>query len=190
MIQTLLKVFACSLCILSTQLPIGAQPSSTDSGQSVHAKKLPARNISEWNISKKKLAASGYDVVAYFPEGGSTPRKGKKKIHSTYRGVVYRFSSEEHKAIFEKNPYRYEPAYGGWCAWAMSKGSKTEINPKTFIVKNDRLFLFYNGLFGNTKTDWKKGDHLSLMTLADMEWNSISKENPPEPASVKKPESP
>ncbi len=60
----------------------------------------------------------------------------------------------------------------------MTSGDKTEIDPKNFIVKNDRLYLFYNGFFGNTKKDWEKGDHDALSSEADRAWKGISGESP------------
>jgi beta-xylosidase len=60
----------------------------------------------------------------------------------------------------------------------MSDGEKTEIDPKTFIVKDDRLYLFYNGIWGNTKKDWLKGDHDQLADDADKNWKDISGESP------------
>ncbi len=149
---------------------------STQAVSSVAAE--PIRNIEEWDISKSNLAIDGYDPVAYFPEGGSKAKKGKKSISTTYEGVTYRFATEENRDVFLANPAKFEPAYGGWCAWAMSKGSKTEIDPKSFIVKDDRLYLFYKGIFGNTKKDWLDGDHGQLESSADDEWKAISGESP------------
>ncbi len=169
-----LGFYATSLALLVSTISIATtQPSQTPT------KTEPIRNIAEWDLSKKSLAIDGYDPVAYFPEAGVKPTKGKKSITLDYKGVTYRFASEDNKATFVTNPQKFEPAYGGWCAWAMSKGSKTEINPKYFIVKDDRLFLFYKGVFGNTKEDWQKGDHAELSTTADSEWLSISGESPP-----------
>jgi YHS domain-containing protein len=158
-----------------------AQDTKPEQSTAVQANEEPIRTIKEWNISKKKLAASGYDVVAYFPEGGAKPTKGKKKITTTYKGVVYRFASKENLELFLAEPAQYEPAFGGWCAWAMTTGSKTEINPKTFIIRDGRLFLFYNGLFGNTKTDWENGNQESLEQSANAEWETISNEKPVKP---------
>jgi len=180
-------------CILGTlwvPAALNAQSLQANSAQPAKTETPPVRNTKEWNLSKKEIAAKGYDVVAYFPEGGSAAMKGSKKIQATFKGVVYRFSSESNKASFLKNPLRYEPAYGGWCAWAMSKGSKTDINPKTFIVKNNRLYLFYNALFGNTKTDWLEGDHDDLVEDADTQWKTFTNESPPEPSSISMPDSP
>ncbi len=140
----------------------------------------PVRAIEHYDLNKKKdnLAIDGYDPVAYFKEGGGEATKGKKSIRATYKQVTYYFANEMNKKRFEENHAKYEPAYGGWCAWAMTTGEKTEINPKTFIVKNDRLYLFYNGFFGNTKKDWEKGDHDSLSDKSDAQWNTISGESP------------
>ena len=165
---TLLSITAAASIFQPASLPPTTQNADSE----------PVRNIAEWDLSKKSLAINGYDPVAYFPEAGSKPTKGSKKITLEYKGAVYRFANETNKATFITNPAKYEPAYGGWCAWAMAKGSKTEINPKTFIIKDDRLFLFYNALFGNTKEDWKKGSHATLASSADAEWLKISGESP------------
>ena len=156
-----------------------AQSSQDRSGQAVQqAEKERIRNIAKWDLPKRtKLAIGGYDPVAYFPEGGGKAKKGSKSIEHTYKGVTYRFSSREHLELFKKAPDRYEPAHGGWCSWAMASGGTTEANPKSFIVKDDRLFLFYDGLFGNTRKDWLKGNHNELADQADREWKELSRED-------------
>ena len=136
------------------------------------------RSTNEWDLGKKNLAIEGYDPVAYFPEGGGKATKGDKKITLEHEGALYRFASTENRDRFAANPAKYEPAYGGWCAWAMLDGDKTEIDPKTFIVKDGRLFLFYNGFFGNTKKDWLKGDHDEQAARSDTEWKKLSGESP------------
>lgn len=79
-----------------------------------------SRATAAWNLAgTSHLALSGYDPVAYFPEGGGKPAKGAQSISLVHGGVLYRFATEANKAAFESNPARYEPAYGGWCAWAM-----------------------------------------------------------------------
>lgn len=138
----------------------------------------PVRNTAEWNLPKKgeKLAIKGYDPVAYFPEGGEKALKGDKKIVTDYKGVVYRFASTGHRDLFLANPARYEPTYGGWCAWAMLDGDKVEPDPKSFIVKDDRLFLFYDGLLADTRAKWLKTNHDASAESADGAWLKISGE--------------
>lgn len=165
---------------------VAAQAGQAQSGQAVQqAEQERVRNIAEWNLPRRtKLAIGGYDPVAYFPEGGGKAKKGSKKIEHTYKGVTYRFSSQANRELFKKAPERYEPAHGGWCSWAMADGDKTEPNPKSFIVEDDRLFLFYDGLFGDTRKDWLKGDHDQLAEQADREWKKRSRE---EKRQIKKP---
>ncbi len=130
------------------------------------------RGIGKYDLGKKDLAIAGYDPVAYFPEGGAKATKGSKKQTLTFRGATYRFASKENLERFRSNPSRYEPAYGGWCAYAMSQEDYTEINPKTFLIQDGRLLLFYNGLFGNTYKSWNEEGPRKLEPLADAYWQS------------------
>ena len=139
----------------------------------------PLRAIAKWNLtSDTKLAIEGFDPVAYFPEGGGAATKGDAKFTHEYGGVKYQFANEKNKAAFIANPSKYEPAYGGWCAWAMKDGEQVEIDAKSFIVRDGRLFLFYNGFFGDTKAKWLKGAHNSEATEADGKWQKLSGESP------------
>ncbi len=111
---------------------------------------------------------SGYDPVAYFLQG--KPVKGSKDNAVVYQGVTWYFSSASNKEAFTKAPAKYEPAYGGWCAYAMgAKGEKVSVDPKTFKIVDGRLFLFYNKFFTNTLTDWNK-DEAHLKKNADANW--------------------
>jgi len=130
------------------------------------------RDVSQFNLGKDGLALEGYDPVAYFEEGGGKPSEGSKEIELRYQGVLYRFASEKNKGLFEKQPARYEPAYGGWCAYAMAKGEKVEIDPKSFLVTDGVLTVFYKGLFNDTRKKWlKKPDELKKQ--ADAAWKKI-----------------
>ncbi len=96
----------------------------------------------QFNISKKQLAIKGYDAVVYFTEGKA--KEGKAGFAVYYEGITYYFSSAANKELFKANPSKYEPQYGGWCAYAMGNdGSKVEVDPETFKVTNGKLYLFY-----------------------------------------------
>lgn len=119
-------------------------------------------------------ALSGYDPVSYF-EG--TPQKGNADLTLEQAGVVYRFASEKNRAVFQANPQRYEPAYGGWCAYAMLDGDKVGIDPETYKLIDGRLYLFYNGFWGDTLKRWNKKlakiPEQALVGQADGEWRKI-----------------
>jgi YHS domain-containing protein len=117
------------------------------------------------------VGIKGYDPVDYFTENKAV--KGSKEFAVANDGVTYYFSSAANKEEFKKNPMKYEPQYGGWCAYAMGKdGSKVEVDPETFKIINGRLFLFYNKFFNNTKKSWDK-DETNLHQHADANWQKI-----------------
>lgn len=129
-----------------------------------------AKKSKEYNL-ENGLAIQGYDPVAYFTQKKAV--KGKSSIATTFDGVIYYFSSNENKENFKKNPYSYEPQYGGWCAYAMgAKGEKVEVDPETFKIVNGKLFLFYNAYFNNTLKSWNK-DEANLNRKADANWKKI-----------------
>lgn len=134
---------------------------------------LNAQNAAErenhFNL-EKGIAIQGYDPVAYF---SNRAIKGEKKISTNYKGVVYYFSSEVNKNTFLQNPIKYEPQYGGWCAFAMGDyGKKVEINPETYKIVNGKLYLFYNSYLNNTLKSWNK-DETNLKKKADHNWSKI-----------------
>ncbi|TPG39958.1 YHS domain-containing (seleno)protein [Flavobacterium pectinovorum] len=132
-----------------------------------------AKRISQYNL-EDKVAIQGYDPVGYFNQGKAI--KGKKEISATYQGVTYKFSSSENKEAFLKNPSKYEPQYGGWCAYAMgSAGEKVDINPETFKIIDNKLYLFYNAFFNNTLKSWNK-DEKNLKSKADNNWKNTYKQ--------------
>ena len=91
---------------------------------------------------KKGFVAEGYDVVSYF---NNKAEKGDKMFVSTFDGVKFKFSSKEHLEMFTKSPKKYIPAYGGYCAYAIgAKAEKVSIDPKTFEIRDGKLYLFYN----------------------------------------------
>jgi thioredoxin-dependent peroxiredoxin len=126
-----------------------------------------------YNLSTDKVALSGYDPVPYFTQRRAV--KGSAELGSVYRGVMYRFASEENRALFAANPEKYLPTYGGWCATAMAKGKKVEIDPTNFKVTNGRLFLFFKAFYGNARGDWDK-DEPAQTQKADANWERISGE--------------
>ena len=120
--------------------------------------------------SKKGLAVQGYDVVAYF---GGEAVEGNENFQVERAGTVYYFSSAGNKAAFEASPERYLPQYGGYCAYAMAvKGNKVSINPKTFEVRGEKLYLFYNKGKNNTLEFWLDQQPTELVKQADQHWKA------------------
>ncbi|MFQ5418955.1 MAG: YHS domain-containing (seleno)protein [Anaerolineae bacterium] len=125
--------------------------------------------MSQQNLAGN-LMAHGYDVVAYFE---NEARVGDPALAVEHEGVRYYFANETNKKQFEENPARYVPAYGGWCAYAMSEGKQFDIDPRSFKVTNDRLYLFYDGVGGCTIDIWNE-DETGRAQKADSVWRSGS----------------
>lgn len=130
-------------------------------------------SIANYNLGPDKLALKGYDPVAYFTKNAAL--KGDRANNAQRGGITYYFASEENKKLFTELPEKYLPTYGGWCATAMAKGEKVEIDPTNFKVTNGRLFLFYKGLWGNALKDWNK-DEAVLTVKADSNWKKLAAE--------------
>ncbi len=120
---------------------------------------------------EKSVAIQGYDPVAYFTLGKAV--KGDKKFTASADGIIYNFSTEANKNLFLKDYSKYEPQYGGWCAYAMgATNEKVEIDPETFKILNGKLYLFYHTWTNNTLNKWNK-DEANLKSKADKNWQAI-----------------
>ena len=129
-------------------------------------------NESEYfNLGKDNLAIKGYDPVSYFTE--EEPLEGQQALSYQYNGAIYHFATEANLKTFKADPTKYEPAYGGWCAYAMGKGYTADINPKTYKIVDGKLLLFYNRLFTNTLPKWNK-DEATLYPAAEKNWEAKS----------------
>jgi len=119
---------------------------------------------------KKGLAIEGYDPVAYFQ---GKAQEGDEKFSFQHRGVTYHFVSQANLNIFKADPEKYEPVYGGWCAYAMgASGEKVKVDPETFKIVNGKLHLFYNSWGNNTLHSWNK-DEKNLKAKAESNWQKF-----------------
>lgn len=117
---------------------------------------------------KKGYVAEGYDVVSYFDNKAV---EGSKKFVLKYEDVKLKFISAANLEKFKKDPKKYLPQYGGYCAYAIGKnGKKVGINPKTFEVRDNKLYLFYNAWGTNTLKAWKEEGVEDLKKKADKNW--------------------
>lgn len=131
-----------------------------------------ATRIAQFN-TQNKLAIQGYDAVAYFNQNKAV--KGKKELAVVAEGITYYFSSVENKELFKKDYKKYEPQYGGWCAYAMgASGEKVEIDAETFKIVNGKLYLYYHSWVNNTLLKWNK-EEASLKIKADANWMKFFK---------------
>lgn len=94
------------------------------------------------NTTFTGVAIKGYDPVAYFLEG--KPVKGDSDFSFNWNGAEWRFASAAHRDAFKADPVKYAPQYGGYCAWAVSRGYTAGIDPEAWKIVNGRLYLNYS----------------------------------------------
>ncbi len=89
---------------------------------------------------ESKLMLRGHDPVAYFTMGRHVP--GKRELRSEFDGAVYRFASAEHKAMFDREPARYAPQYGGFCTNGIAYGIPWGGDPDMWKIIDGKLYIF------------------------------------------------
>lgn len=114
-----------------------------------------------------KTALKGYDVVTYFE--AETPQKGSPKFVYSYNGINWRFISQKNLEAFKVEPTKFIPQYGGWCAYAMADGKKVGVDPKSFKIINEKLYLNYNR---KIQGKWLKNQDVYI-SKADKFWEKI-----------------
>jgi hypothetical protein len=116
---------------------------------------------------KKGIALEGYDPVSYF---NGAPQEGSNKKQLMHKSVIYFFTSDANLRLFKASPEKYEPAYGGWCAYAMGEtGEKVKVDPESYKIIDGKLYLFYNFWGNNTLFDWNKNES-KLKVSGDRNW--------------------
>ena len=94
--------------------------------------------VDEHYISDSAVVG-GYDVVAFHTLGA--PTEGSADFSSEYQGATWHFASAENKALFDAEPGKYAPAYGGWCSAGASKGKKVPTKPEFWSIVDGQLYL-------------------------------------------------
>jgi len=113
------------------------------------------------------LALDGQDVVSYFTEG--KPVTGKKQFTYGWKGANWQFSSAANRDLFAKNPEKYAPAYGGYCAKAASDGNLATTVPTAWEIRNGKLYLNYSA---EAQQEWLQGTS-QLIVKADRNYPKI-----------------
>jgi hypothetical protein len=99
----------------------------------------PAPSVS---ATEQGIAIGGYDPVAYFTDGH--PVAGSANFELRWSGATWRFASAASRARFEASPATYAPAFGGYCAWAISQNYIAPGDPLVWRIVDGRLYLNFN----------------------------------------------
>jgi YHS domain-containing protein len=124
-------------------------------------------STSPLNVDASGLALRGYDPVAYFETG--KPTHGMATISATYGGARYFFATPAHRAAFLKEPHKYLPQFGGFCAVGTSFGEKVDVDPETGKIVKGKLYL-NNGPKAQSIFD---SDPVQTISKAEQNWPKV-----------------
>ena len=102
----------------------------------------PALAMEPETFAEAGVAIRGADPVAYWTEGA--PVIGSTDHALMWKGAAWHFASAQNMAMFEADPMRYAPAYGGYCAYAAAQGYVATSVPEAWSIEQDRLFLNFS----------------------------------------------
>lgn len=111
------------------------------------------------------VAISGYDAVAYHTQG--VAEKGSAEKSYRWKDVDWHFVSDKNKALFMANSEKFSPQYGGYCAYAVSKGVTADANPESWIIQKGKLYLLADN---QVKTSWADEEEDGIINQADENW--------------------
>ena len=112
-------------------------------------------------------AIKGYDPVAYFIEG--RPQKGDGKYSYEWMGATWLFANQKDLELFKSNPQKYAPQYGGYCAYAVAHDDTAGIDPASFTVLGDKLYLNYSA---DIQQKWA-ANRDDFIKQADRNWPAL-----------------
>ena len=110
------------------------------------------------------LMLKGYDVVSYFV--ANKDAVGSPQFKTNYKDIVFYFSSAENKALFDKEPTKYLPEFGGYCANGIAYGIPWGGDGDTWKMIDGKLYIFG----GHGSKDAFLIDEKTNLALANKYW--------------------
>ena len=120
-------------------------------------------------FQKKGKAIRGYDAVAYHLQ--NKPVEGKDAYTHQWNGATWYFASQANLNSFKADPEKYAPQYGGYCAYAVAKGSTAKTEPDAWKIVDGKLYLNYDK---GIQRKWEK-DISGYIEKADANWPKVLK---------------
>lgn len=118
--------------------------------------------------TKDGVAIRGADPVAYFTQNAFV--QGAATHALDWGGATWNFASADNKALFMADPKAYAPEFGGYCAYAASKGALADGDPEAWTIHNGKLYLNFSK---NVRTIWLEDTDANI-ALAEANWPALS----------------
>lgn len=126
------------------------------------------------------VAIKGYDTVAYFTQNEAV--EGSPKYTYRWLGATWQFTSPENRDLFAREPSKYAPQYGGYCADGVSFGTvTTNIDPKAWRIIDGKLYISYDpgaadgfeknpAKLPDSQKHWSEVEQTLVTEKAGMDW--------------------
>ena len=111
------------------------------------------------------LMLKGFDVVSYFVDNKNA--MGSAQFKSDYKGITFQFANAEHKALFDREPTKYLPQFGGYCANGIVYGIPWGGDGDTWKMIDGKLYIFG----GQSSKNAFLLDEKNNLALAQKYWN-------------------
>ena len=134
-IPTLRSASAAALAVLAMLALGGCSPMTA---QNPSGALTPVNAVSD--AADDRVILKGADMVAYFTQGRYV--QGSPDIRSRYEDVTFRFASPQHKALFDADPRRYLPQFGGYCANGIAYGIPWGGDADAWSIIDGKLYIF------------------------------------------------
>ena len=121
----------------------------------------------EVETDENGITLAGHDAVSYFTENAAV--EGSTEFTAVHNDAIYLFSSADNRDAFNANPEKYQPEFGGFCAYGASLGKKFDIDGKAFEVVNGKLYVNKSP---NVYEIWAQ-DKAENINKANQQWPNI-----------------
>lgn len=96
----------------------------------------------EPEVFQNPVAINAVDPVAYFEK--QKPVAGQATFARSWNGATWHFANKNNAQTFEENPEAYAPVFGGYCAFAASRGYLAPTTPEAWTIYEGKLYLNAN----------------------------------------------
>ncbi len=125
------------------------------------------------NVDSNGVIALGYDVVEMHLHPDQTIM-GNPQFQSSHAGAKYYFATDANKKLFDINPAKYAPAFGGYCAIAAAQQNLRPVQVWTHTIVNGQLVFNHNA---RALSLWQKNVKKNFRN-ANKNWPTLNSKDP------------
>ena len=96
----------------------------------------------EPEVFQNPIAINAIDPIGYFTDEAPVPGLAEHEV--TWNGAAWHFATADNAAQFEAAPEAWAPVFGGYCAFAASRGYLAPTIPDAWTVYENKLYMNAN----------------------------------------------